>query len=528
MKIHYCALLLFFFFWQNHLSAQNLPTYTITAYDTSSAGFYFLVPMKIGPGSGAFPPTHLILDKTGAVVYYKKFPTQNTSDFKLHANGLMSYSRQNKFYLMDSTFKIVDSVLTKNGVLFDNHDLQIMPNGHFLILGYENVNMNLSSYNYFNNNGSPGSSNATVKCGVIQEQDAAKNVVFEWRCRNYYNFSDVDPSWLSSPANVDWTHLNAVEYDLDGNLMLSLRHFNEITKIRRSDSSIVWRLGGNQNQFNFLNDPQKFRGQHDIRRLANGNVSLFDNGRSAMPVLPATSKEYQLNETTLTANLVWSYAENANTYSSAMGNTQRLANDNTLTNYGMLNNRNMVFNVVKPTKTKVFEITFKDTLRSYRAFNYLSLPWQLNRPVISCNFVGSQAILDAGAGHASYLWSNGANTQTIAVSVSGTYSVFVPKGQGGFIASQGYDLNMSNPCVLSAIKEQSEEKDLLIYPNPVEDILNIACNAAIAQVKVYDVFGKIHYSCAIAEASAQINLSHLQPGLYFVKINSQVRKIFKN
>ena len=64
--------------------------------------------------------------------------------------------------------------------------------------------MDLSSYAIFNNNGTVGSANATVRCGIVQEQDANKNVVFEWHSKDYFNFTEVDTMRLLNPANVEY------------------------------------------------------------------------------------------------------------------------------------------------------------------------------------------------------------------------------------------------------------------------------------------------------------------------------------
>jgi len=65
----------------------------------------------------------------------------------------------------------------------------------------------------------------------------AKNVVFEWHTREHFDFLDVDTFFISDPTKVDWTHVNSLHADKDGNYILSVRHFNEVTKIKRSDSS---------------------------------------------------------------------------------------------------------------------------------------------------------------------------------------------------------------------------------------------------------------------------------------------------
>ena len=103
---------------------------------------------------------------------------------------------------MDSTFTIVDSVRIKNGFIQDGHDMQILPNGHFLLLGWENITMDLSSYAIFNNNGTVGSANATVRCGIVQEQDANKNVVFEWHSKDYFNFTILTGLVISSALDA--------------------------------------------------------------------------------------------------------------------------------------------------------------------------------------------------------------------------------------------------------------------------------------------------------------------------------------
>jgi hypothetical protein len=490
---------------------------------SASSGYYFFSSLKLTGGSFR----HMILDRLGNLLYFQPL-TSVGSDFKLHQNGKMTYvfspganPNAGRFRVMDSTFYVVDSLQCKNGIFTDTHDIIFLPNGHYLMLGYEFRTMNLSSYNWFNGNGSPGSSNANVKCGVIQELDENKNVVFSWKAADHYQFSDVEQQWLFSPINVDWTHFNSVEQDTDGNILISLRHFSEITKINRQTGAIMWRFGGKRNQFTFINDPySSFIGQHDARRISNGNVTLFDNGFRQQFIHPARALEYALNTQNMTATLVWSHIYASNASSRFMGGMQRLASGNTVIGWGSLVNANVTFNMVKPNNSLVMELRFPDSLITYRAYNFPNLPFNMNRPVVRCFDSTAGSYLDAGAGHSSYLWSSGATTRIIPVTSPGTYYVFVPYGQGGFISSERTVItSMNNPCENVSIGEPVSEipgkfELMQNYPNPFNPGTNFEYRIASfgpVSLKVYNATGE--------EAAVLVNEQQV-PGVYYVNWNA--------
>jgi hypothetical protein len=237
--------LLLILFWIPHLISgqiKTIPNYSVTICKDKTKGYYFFVPIRITPASAAiYAPFHVILDETGKLIYYRKLGLgQSPNDFKIQPNGQISYYNNEKFYLMDSTLTVIDSVFCKNAVMHDGHDLKITADGKFLLLGYENLKMDLSSYHFFKDR-SAGSPSATVKSGIVQELDKNKNVTFEWHAKDHYNFMDVDTSYLSDPADVDWTHFNAIDYDRYGDLLVSVRNFHEITKIDKSKGTIAWR-----------------------------------------------------------------------------------------------------------------------------------------------------------------------------------------------------------------------------------------------------------------------------------------------
>lgn len=499
------------------------PDLNITVNNSGSSGYYYFCPYKLSLFS-SLPPgsqTQMVLDKDGRVVYFKPVAHYFAGDFKQLPNNLVSSIYGEKFIFSDSTFANVDTVTTKNNIIFDLHDIELLPNGHYLLMGTENIQMDLSSYHMFNHVGDPGGVNAIVNAGVIQELDAARNVVFEWHSIDYFDFDDVDEFFLTDTGGVDWTHMNSASLDTDGNILISSRHFNEITKISRTDSSVIWRLGGKRNQFTFLNDTLQFVRQHDARRLPNGNLTLFDNGKAGPPIHPAFAKEYLLDEINMTADLVWYHYEGPDIFSRSQGNTQRLANGNTLISWGDLRNKSAVFSVVDPLNNTVFEVSSPDSLVTYRTFNFDSVPWLHNRPNVTCWSDSSGHFLVADSGHSYYLWSNGDTTQSIALTTNDTFFVFTPIGDGGFIGSESFIVTDSlDPCGFVGVNEIGDFR-LTIYPNPATNEIRIRHFGDLRNydVSIYDVTGRIMDFIANTNQVAEIilDISKLNSGIYFVR-----------
>src|SRR5262249_2613358 len=146
-----------------------------------------------------------------------------------------------------------------------------LPNGHALLIGRNDYTTDLSG------TVPGGDSNAHVYSMLVQELDSARNAIFEWQASENFKITDASHEKLTA-RNIDPYHCNAVEYDLDGNYLLSSRNIDEITKISSETGEMLWRLGGKNNQFTFVNDSLGLSYQHDIRRLPNGHITIFDNG----------------------------------------------------------------------------------------------------------------------------------------------------------------------------------------------------------------------------------------------------------
>ncbi|MEO8514546.1 MAG: aryl-sulfate sulfotransferase [Ignavibacteria bacterium] len=519
-------LFIFVFLLINSAYTQVIPLYSVDVNQAeATSGYYFIHGLKQNTPSENF--TSMILDNYGQIIYFKKY-TRAQNDFKLQPNGEITQAGPTgsnataRYLVLDSMFNVIDSVKCPGGIFTDLHDIKLLPNGNYLALGYENITMDLSSYNYFNGNGSPGSTTATVVSVIVQELDENNNAVFTWKASEHFDFSDVDERWLFSPTLVDWTHSNAIEEDSDGNILLSLRHFNEITKINRQTGAIIWRLGGKRNQFVFTNDPYSgFMGQHDIRRINNGNITLYDNGYNLSPIHPARGLEYDLNESGMTANLVWSFTYGNNIYSRFTGSMQRLPNGNSVIDWGKLSGGNSVFSVVKPDGSIVMELSSADSMTSYRTFNYPTLPFVLQRPQLSCSGSTGSFFLEAPVGYSSYLWSTGETSRVIQISAADTYYVYVPYGEGGYISSERSVIaNLNDPCsqVIGISHNNSEIPENFNlyqnYPNPFNPVTKIKFEIpkpGFVSLEIYDALGRY--------VSALVN-ENLTPGIYDVEWNA--------
>jgi hypothetical protein len=62
------------------------------------------------------------------------------------------------------------------------------------------------------------------------------------------------------------------------------------------------------------------------------------------------------------------------------------------------------------------------------------------------------------------------------------------------------------------------ENNVCMYPNPCEDILNIESTELLSRVEIYDMQGGLVYSGRLSGQNAEIDMSKLNTGLYFVQL----------
>lgn len=134
--------------------------------------------------------------------------------------------------------------------------------------------------------------------------------------------------------------------------------------------------------------------------------------------------------------------------------------------------------------------------------------------------VSGSLILDAGNAGASFMWNTGDTTQTIMVTISGTYYVTITDSFGCTAS------DTINVTILNGINENDSNLSMNIYPNPSTDntftlSFNIAQQKDV-EIKIVNVLGKVIYSERLDNFSGLykkvITLSDMASGIYFIDI----------
>lgn len=341
---------------------QGFPLLTVDNDDDPSDGKLYMANFKFVQTQGE--TYRMVLDKQGSILYAQTSDSHVILDFKPHSNGRYTYfdSPTSTFVVLDSNMNVTDTLRAANGYDMDGHDFRYNADGSYYVI----------ALHYFKKDMRPvfpgADSNATVIDNVVQEFDKENNLIWEWRGLDHYQLTDIENESLSGPI-VDYCHMNAIEIDTDGNLLLSCRHMDEITKVNRQSGEIMWRWGGKHNEFTFRFDTTGFSHQHAIRYVPTGTYTLFDNGNYHQHSATfSRAVEYKLDQVNKVASQVWEFRHQPLTYGYAMGYVQRLPNGNTLIGWGAC--ANVAVTEVGPFNRTVFEMSMDSGNYSYRAYKY--------------------------------------------------------------------------------------------------------------------------------------------------------------
>ncbi|MFC4855448.1 arylsulfotransferase family protein [Actinophytocola glycyrrhizae] len=225
-----------------------------------------------------------------------------------------------EYVLLDQSYQEVATVRTGDGLSeADFHDMRITPRGTALLVSYPER-----------------AGDRSVRDGAVQEVDIASGeVLFEWRSGDHVGLDEsYEPAPEDRDAAYDYFHINSVDEDADGNLLVSARHTNALYKIDRATSEVLWRLGGKRSDFT-LGEDVAFSWQHDARWLPDGRVSLLDNASDDdREGPPSRGLVLDVDQQARTAELVSAFANPDGHTSGSQANFQVLPDGNSVAGWG--------------------------------------------------------------------------------------------------------------------------------------------------------------------------------------------------
>jgi hypothetical protein len=326
-----------------------------------------IVPLGSNPAPGfltlSAPGGPVIVDNAGRVVWYVTDPDPVLSNFQAHPNG--SYTLLGRDTEVQE-FRVLDELGVETGRLAcvgrDEtrfHEVRVGADGGYWIMCHDRRTADLT--------GVGGLGEVELDWTVVQHVSAAGALVWEWVSADHFDITDVGPEAIAGAAAINVTHGNAIAFDTDGNLLVSFRELDEITKIESETGEVLWRLGGGlRNQFTFVNDPRaSFERQHGLRVVGPGVLQLLDNGDAA----PSRLVRYRIDEQAMTAELLFGFADAPDTYTPVGGGTDVLPGGGALVSFGRAGR------VVETSSTgeRTWELTGIDQLYVFRAQRIPSL-----------------------------------------------------------------------------------------------------------------------------------------------------------
>jgi hypothetical protein len=357
-------------------SALRPPRLTVLKRSPLTAPGYIFVAPKEGRG----PHGPEILDDRGRPVWFHRLSYVAT-DFRVqsyHGNPVLTWwqgvgiggGEPGVDYIADSSYHVIATVGGGNGLGADGHEFLLTPQGTALVTIYHEVPYDLSSLG--------GPKDGTVIDGIVQEIDVATgHVVFEWHSLDHVT---PDESYALVPQDepYDYFHVNAVNLDNDGNLLISGRHTWTVYKVDRHTGRVLWRLGGKRSDFS-LGSGVRFAWQHDPFPAGENTIRLFDNESDGSNQVSPHSRVIwiHLDSGAKAATLVRSIEHPQGLSASSQGNAQALDNGDTFVGWGQLGR----VSEFDPKGKLIFDATLPNGNNTYRGYRFQWMGHPDTRPI---------------------------------------------------------------------------------------------------------------------------------------------------
>jgi hypothetical protein len=396
----------------------------LTRTDDVAPGYLFLAPSS-GPGQRGV----LVLDDGGDVVWFHPTEPRTAMNFRaalFKGQPVLTWWEGKSEHglavgecvIVDQSYREIARFGAGNGRPVDLHELLITSSDTALVASYEVETVDLCGFG--------GKRRHPVIGRIVQElRIPSSRVLFEWHSLDHVAPAE---SHQAVGPRFDYFHLNAIDVDADGNLLVSARNTSAVYKIDRRTGRVIWRLGGKKSDF-AMGRGTFFAWQHDARSHEGGRlITIFDNG--AAPRVEPQSRAIALSIDTRSMRAT---LEQARTHSPVLqarktGSAQLLPNGDTLVGWGS----EPYFTEYAASGDVVFDARLPHGGQSYRALRF---PW-IGRPSRPPTVVSAGGVL-----HASW---NGATDVAAWRLLAGTQPDRLD--DAGTVQRQGFETALTPPA----------------------------------------------------------------------------------
>lgn len=329
----------------------------------------------IAPQNGPYQQGPLIVGPYGGLIWFQAVPKgDSATDFRVQRykgkpvltwwQGRVSHAGtgfgEDEIY--DTSYRRVATVKGANGVSSDLHEFQLTSQNTALVTGYYPVYVNEPSGRH--------TLRRLVLDSVVQEIDIPTGLVlYQWDSLDHV---PVSSSYQPAPRNPnhpwDYFHINSIQPQSDGSLVVSSRDDWAAYRISRQTGAITWTLGGKHSTFK-MGAGAQFAFQHDVRLRPGNLVTLFDDGAGPPAVHRQSRAEtLRLDYRHRTATVVGQGQHRPALLAFYEGNDQLLAGGDQLVGWG----QQPYLTEFNRRGQTVFDARFVGLNSSYRAYRF---PW---------------------------------------------------------------------------------------------------------------------------------------------------------
>jgi hypothetical protein len=345
------------------------PVLVVSARSPQTAPGYIFASPYAGPGK----PGPEIFDEAGNLVWFHPMPqgveAANLQLQRLGGKTVLAWWQgyiphqgfgQGEVVLADSSYRQIGRVHAGNGYKVDLHDFQITPRGTALLSVFDPLSCDLSSRG--------GPTNGAVSDSGFQEVDLRTGLVRrEWHGIDHVSLGDSysRARGTSRTWPLDFFHFNSIDQLDNGTTLISARNTWAMYELNTATGQIRKQLGGKRSGVT-LSRGAATAYQHDATVLANGTISLFDNGATPKVHRQSRGLIVSVSGAARTEAVVTQFLHPRHLLAASQGNLQPLENGDVFIGWGS----EPFFSEFSSSGQLLFDAHWHGSYQSYRAYRF--------------------------------------------------------------------------------------------------------------------------------------------------------------